>query len=99
MAHVDIPALAFRSCWHTMLLSWASKVQPLSALVQDRAVSARSAYRTAMAPKRKAATASAKGEALAVKKTKAPKKAEAERIAVPAATSDGTKLSLIIEAW
>ena len=92
-------ALAFRSCWHIMLLSWTSRVHLSSTILQDRAVSARPTFRTAMAPKRKTATASAKAEAPAVKKTKAPKKAEAEKAAGPAVTSDGTKLSLIIEAW
>ena len=34
-----------------------------------------------------------------MKKTKAPTKTEAEKAVVTAPTFDGTKLSLIIEAW
>ena len=90
---------ASQSCSQTMLLSWTSRVQPFSALLQGRAASVRLAFNSTMAPKRKAAVAPAKTEAPAAKKTKAPKKANAEKSATPAATSDGRKLSLIIEAW
>lgn len=54
--------------------------------------------RAAMAPKRKAANA-VKAEKPAVKKTKLPKMEEDKKVAAAAATSDGSKLSLIIEAW
>ena len=54
--------------------------------------------RAAMAPKRKAATA-VKAEKPAVKKTKTPKKEEDKKVAAAVSTSDGSKLSLIIEAW
>ena len=51
--------------------------------------------RAAMAPKRKTAIA-VKAEKPAVKKTKTPKKEEDKKVA---AAADGSKLSLIIEAW
>jgi len=51
-----------------------------------------------MAPKRKAANA-VKAEKPAVKKTKTRKMEEDKKVAAAAATSDGSKLSLIIEAW
>ncbi len=67
--------------------AYLSRGRPESALVL-----------AAMAPKRKAASAS-KADKIAPKKFKAPQMAEADNGEPVATTSDGRKLSLIIEAW